>query len=130
MGSLTFYFDRTFGKRFPEALNKMSPPVRIKWHQEQKFKPNLEDDKWLKIVGQRGWAVFSQDRKFHKQELELAAIKQFKVGCFYFPCASQKKWESVTMFVRKFNRLCYLYELQKKPFIYNIYTDGRMRKVL
>lgn len=130
MGPLTFYFDRNFGKRFPEALNRLSPPVRIKWHNQQRFRSNLEDDRWLAIVGQREWIVFSQDRKFHKIELELAAIKQFKIGCFYFPCASEKRWTSVTIFVRRFERFCHLSTSEKRPFIYRIYPDGSMKKVL
>lgn len=129
MGQLTFYFDRNFGRHFPEALNKLRPPVRVKWHQEQKFPTNFDDDEWLKIVGQRGWIVFSQDRRFHKNELELAAIKQFKIGCFYFPCASDKRWVSANLFVRRFDRLCYLAESEKKPFIYRMYANRRMWKV-
>jgi hypothetical protein len=50
---LTFYFDRCFGKRFPEALLKMQTPFKVEYHHSptNKFPEEMEDDEWLRIVG-------------------------------------------------------------------------------
>jgi len=53
--ALTFYFDRNFGKRFPELLRRAKPPSRVAYHHDQKnkfkFKDTTPGDEWLTIVG-------------------------------------------------------------------------------
>jgi hypothetical protein len=47
--SLTFYFDRCFGKRFPEALLKMQTPFNVEYHHSpaNNFPEEMADDDWL-----------------------------------------------------------------------------------
>jgi hypothetical protein len=88
---LTFYFDRNFGKRFPEAIRTVRPPFAVEYHDDPrgkfKFSQDATDDEWLAKVAAEGWIVFSHDRKFHTILAECSAIKQYKAGCFYLPCA-------------------------------------------
>ena len=86
MASLTFYFDRCFGKRFPEALLKMQTPFGVEYHDSptNRFPDDMEDDEWLKIVGAKNWIVFSHDKKWHGEMPAITAIKQHKIGCFIF----------------------------------------------
>ena len=69
MDSVTFYFDRCFGKRFPEALLKMRSPFKVEYHHSpaNKFPEEMEDDEWLAKVGAKGWFVFSHDKKWHDE---------------------------------------------------------------
>jgi hypothetical protein len=107
MGPLTFYFDICFGKRFPEAISKANPPFSVEYHSSKanKFKQDMPDDRWLSIIGQKGWIAFSQDRRFHTEEASITAIKQHKVGCFYLPGANSNTWSKLYMFLRASDRL-------------------------
>lgn len=129
MEPLTFFFDRTFGKRLPRALFSMKPPMEIHWHQEQKFPQNMPDDEWLDIVCRRKWVVLSQDRKFHVLETEAAAIKQHQGRCFYMPCASEDRWISLGHFVRRHQRMMGLARSEAVPFIYELKGNGQLYRV-
>jgi len=87
------------------------------------------DDEWLEIVGQKGWVVFSHDRKFHKETVETAAIKQHNVGCFYLPGANKPVWDKVSIFIRSFNRIRELSESTSRPFVYDLKLNGHIREV-
>jgi len=129
VGPLTFYFDRTFGRRLPGALHSMKPPMRIKWHEEQQFPQRMPDDQWLEIVGQRRWVVLSQDRKFHTVDAEAAAIKQHNVRCFYLPCASEDRWVSLCHFIRRHERIMALARSETAPFIFELKANGQFYPV-
>ncbi len=129
MDELTFYFDVNFGKRFPKALFSLRAPVKIEWHMNQRFPMNMPDDEWLEIVGEKGWIVFSHDRKFHKEATETAAILQHRVGCFYLPAANGSPWHKAHALIRNFNRIRVLAEKTTKPFIFDVKTSGRIVQV-
>ena len=130
MGKLTFYFDRNFGTRLPKALAWVKPPVKIEWHQNQRFPQEMPDDEWLEIVGKRGWVVFSHDRKFHSEATEIAAIQQHSVGCFYLPGASESTWRKLSIFVRAFGRIFEITKSQSPPYVYDVRLNGRIKKVI
>jgi hypothetical protein len=99
---LTFYFDRNFGKRFPEALAHMRPPFTVEYHHSRtnNFPQNMRDDIWLEICGRRGWIVFSHDQKFHSVVAEATALKQHSVGCFYLPAQTLRLLKSYDISLR------------------------------
>lgn len=130
MGKLTFYFDRNFGTRLPKALAWVRPPVGVEWHQNQRFPQEMADDEWLEIVGQRGWVVFSHDRKFHSEATETAAVQQHSVGCFYLPCANETTWEKLRIFIRTFSRILEIIEAESPPYVYDVQASGRIKRVL
>lgn len=61
MGQLTFYFDRCFGKRFPQALALAKPPFSVEYHHSKSnnFRQEMDDDAWLDIVGAKGGGLCS-----------------------------------------------------------------------
>ena len=129
MGQLTFYFDRNVGTRLPAALNGLRPPFRVAWHQNQGFAADLPDDEWMHIVGPRQWVVVSQDRKFHKMENELAAVRQHSLRCFYLPCASDGTWATLCNIIRAHERMMEIARSQPAPFIYDLRRNGRLYRV-
>lgn len=126
MGQLTFYFDRNFGKRFPQALFSLRAPVVIEWHNRQRFKDSMPDDEWLAVVGAKGWIVFSHDRKFHTEATETAAVIQHGVGCFYLPAANGSPWRKASALFRSFERIKLLAETTPRPFIFDVRSTGRI----
>jgi PIN like domain len=131
VAELTFYFDRNFGKRFPEALAHMNPPFKVEWHHSKRnnFAQNMRDDRWLEICGSNGWIVFSHDQKFHQITVEAEAIRQHNVGCFYLPGASSPVFCKAQYFFNACPRILAIAQLQSKPFLYRVVPSGRIQQV-
>ena len=130
MDSLTFYFDRCFGKRFPEALLKMQTPFKVEYHHSptNKFPEEMEDDEWLRIVGAKNWIVFSHDKKWHDESPAIAAIKEHKIGCFYLWGASVPTWDKYVCLARAYNRIKERVKT-RKPYIYRVTYNYRVDPV-
>ena len=95
------------------------------------FPHNEKDDVWLEFVGQRGWLVLTQDRKFHRAgfENELSAIKQFNVGCFYIWGAQANKWQKMVSLCKGLDAMIDAAAITPKPFIYDVQKSGRLIQV-
>ncbi len=130
MASLTFYFDRNFGKRFPEALAHMKPPFKVEWHHNKtnNFPQNMQDDRWLEICGRNGWIAFSHDQKFHAVAVEAMAIKQHNVGCFYLPGASSQTFDKLQYFFKAYPMILSLATVPR-PFLYRVMPTGNINPV-
>jgi hypothetical protein len=140
---LTFYFDRNFGNRLPNALASLQ--LNVVHHHSRKadlgmpcrgrkellFADSVKDDHWLEFVGRKSWIAFSHDEKFHKPgyEVELAAIKQFKVGCFYLWGANAVCREKALCFLKAYDKIVELVASTPRPFIYRIDLNGLISKV-
>ena len=121
MAALTLFFDYNIGKRVPKALRAARPPaVAIKDHLQVGFAKEAPDDEWLAKVGTKGWVVITHDRKFHKRELEIAAIKAHSVRCFYLRGGSDPTWNKVYNFVSAFPRIVEIADQVPAPFIYQV----------
>lgn len=125
MGPLTFYFDRNFGKRFPEALVTVKPPFVVEYHHSQKnnFPQNMPDDQWLEICGTKKWIAFSHDKKFDRVPIEAAAIKTHAVAAFALCGASLDSWHKLKYFVQAHKRIAEILSIETPPFFYRI-THG------
>lgn len=132
MGQLTFYFDRCFGKRFPQALALAKPPFSVEYHHSKSnnFRQEMDDDAWLDIVGAKGGGVvLSHDRRFHDQSPCVAAMKQHKIGCFYLWGSQAETWEKLRCFVRRYDGVQNLVSSTKRPFIFHVGLHGKIQKV-
>jgi hypothetical protein len=131
VGELTFYFDRCFGKRFPEALERAIPPFRVEYHHNRKnaFREDMPDDEWLAHVGAKQWIVFSHDRRFHKETASLMAIKQHGIGCFYLPGGDAKTWDKLLYFVKSCASCIRLTAATQRPFVYRINKKSQLTRL-
>jgi PIN like domain len=131
VGALTFYFDRCFGKRFPEAIWKARPPFSVEYHHSKKlnFPQAIKDDEWLHIVGPKGWIVFSHDRRFHNEMSSVAAIKQHDIGCFYLWGSNAETWDKLRCFARGYDRIAEIAVRTPKPFIFYMAHNCQMTEV-
>lgn len=139
----TLYFDRNVGWRIPEALRLLGIDT-VHHHTRRSllglketsslktlFAQDEKDDAWLRYVGERGWIVFTQDRKFHRAgfENELSAIKQFDVGCFYIWGAEANKWQKMVSLCKGLDSMIIAAVNTPKPFIYDLQKTGRLIQV-
>ena len=130
---MTFYFDRNFGKRFPEAIRTARPPFTVEFHHDPRnkfrFAQTTPDDMWLSKVAEEGWIVFSHDRKFHTLLPERSAVKQYSAGCFYLPGANDSTWDKTRYFMRWFDGITHRALTVKKPFIFDISKTGKFTEI-
>jgi hypothetical protein len=113
----------------PKAIHSMQPPFLVKWHQEEGFANDMEDDAWMGIVGPRKWIVLSQDRKFHKLQAELLAIKQHSIRCFYMPMARENRWTSLCHIAWRWEKMQQIARNETPPFIYEMKGNRQFYKV-
>ena len=130
MESLILYFDRCIGKKVPEALSNLTCPFQVRWHQGEGFAQDLEDDKWLHIVGVNKWVVISHDAKWHKEPAAIEAIKQHKIKCFYLYGASSLMFFKLKALAQNWEKISEKIKIEKGPFIYRISVHNRLSKVL
>lgn len=130
---MTFYFDRNFGKSFPEALRAARPPFSVEFHHDPrckfKFAQDAQDDEWISKVAVEGWIIFSHDRKFHTIVPECAAIKQYNAGCFYLPGANSPTWDKVCTFMKYHRGIITRATKTNRPFIYELLYNGRFKNI-
>jgi hypothetical protein len=133
LGTLTFYFDRCLGTRFPEAIRKTKPPFGVEFQHDRKstykFRQDMPDDEWLTIAGQKDWIVFSHDRKFHSEASECTAIQQNSIGCFYLWGNNASSWEKLCSFARAYDKIVNAIEQTPRPFVYEVTKLGRLKRV-
>ncbi len=124
---MIFFFDRSIGSRIPRALRflKMPAPIEVKYHDEC-FRQDEPDDSWLPKAGAQGWIVIGFDYQFHNHVNELAALKQYNIGCFYLWGSQAPRWEAFRVFARAFDRVVDRSSHTPRPFIYRINKDGRL----
>ena len=129
MSEPTIFFDRTFGRRFPEILKSARPPFVIKTHFDERFKDNMPDDEWLSVIGGKGWFVLSEDSRFHRDSAALLAIEQFRIGCFYVWSGQLPIWNKVIIFTAAFSKMRDKMNSVRKPFIFQVAKTGRLRTI-
>jgi hypothetical protein len=123
-----FFFDRSVGIKIPQALRLLDLPDGVQFHQEN-FQPDEKDDVWLPVVGGFGWFVIGQDYRYHRRPHELAALKQHSVGCFYLWGAQARKWETVRVFARAYDRIVNAASNTPRPFVFSVDRNGRLRQL-
>ena len=129
MAELVLYFDRCFGSKFPELVEKAKPPFKVEYHNRCGFKHDTPDDIWLESVGKNKWVVLSHDAKFHKESAALEAIRQHKVGCFYLWGAQLPVWNKFVLFAQSFEKIEKAVRTDRKPFIYRINSRAQLKRI-
>lgn len=128
MGELTFFFDRNFGTRLPQMIQRLKPNFGVEWHQ-QHFKQEAPDDQWMAELADRGWTVLSHDIKFHSVAVENLAVRQHRLGCFYLPGAESPIFYKAEIFFIANRRMIEIARSRKPPYIFNIARDGRFTEI-
>lgn len=123
---VTLFFDRSVGKRLPEALRMLRPPIGIEYHQLH-FAQGTADDSWLPQVGAQGWFVIGHDWSYHLKAPELSAIKQYSIGCFYLWGSEAPVWDVMRCFARAYVGIIDATIKTQPPFIYWVTRMGHLR---
>ena len=84
----TVFFDRTCGKKLPQALRLLG--LAVEGHADH-FADDVHEDVWLAAVGERGWFVVTNDKNIRRNEAVLQALISYGVGCFVLGGGSRTK---------------------------------------
>jgi predicted nuclease of predicted toxin-antitoxin system len=76
-----FFRDRCLGKKLADSLRNVGATVEI---HDDHFKQDINDQDWLRIVGERNWVVLTKDKKIASRPLELLAVARGNVRLFAF----------------------------------------------
>lgn len=125
---MILFFDRNVGTSLPQALRSLNLPAQVEWHQ-QHFPQDAPDDQWLPVVGTWGWTVIGYDQRFHRNEAERNALKQYGVGCFYLWGGDKSGWERMRFFLNVFEKIQRADTVTARPFLFKIEGTGQVRRI-
>lgn len=103
-------------------------PVQVEYHQNW-FPYHEPDDKWLPLVGGRGWTVIGHDSKYHLLPNELLALRQYSMGCFYLWGAEATRWQKMRVLALAYDNIVEAESRAKRPFIFRVDRRGKLRPV-
>lgn len=94
----TFFVDRCLGAYdFPGRLREAGLIVEI--HKDQNFNSDAEDDEWLPIIGQKGWAIITSDGRIRSRQIEIAALLRSGAPSFVLTAASATALQNADAFL-------------------------------
>jgi len=131
LSSLTFFFDRCFGKRFPQVLLKIpKTPFVVEYYFEKKhgFDDTTEDDVWLTAIAGDKWVALSHD-KLYKNPMAVAAIKQHRIRCFCLEGGDAPIWDKITVLARGFQGIREAVGSERPPYIYLVSRAGKLKRI-
>ena len=126
--NLVLFFDRDVGTSLPRSLEILRLPTLVEYHQTH-FPLNSQDDVWMADVGSRGWIVIGHDSQHHRRPIELSAIEQYGIGCFYLWGRHAQRWEKMRCFLNAYQRILEAIDTTPRPFVYRITQVGRLESV-
>lgn len=132
MSSLTFFFDRCFGKGFPTVLKKIpKTPFVVEFYFEKKhgFGDTTEDDVWLADIAGHQWVALSHD-KLYKNPMAVAAIKQHRIRCFCLEGAEAPVWDKITVLARGFKEIRETVNSVKPPYVFHVSRAGKLKRIV
>ena len=122
------FFDRSIPKSVAEALKLVRSDVR--WLEDE-FRHDVRDANWLQEIGSRGWLVIGRDRRIRYRPAEKQAIIDHRVGYFCITQdANPTRWEYLRLIVTTLDAMERLFATIERPFIYGVYKDGTLRRLL
>ena len=124
----TLFFDRDVGISLPKALEILRLQTRVEYHQNH-FPADSQDDEWMADVGSRGWIVIGHDSQHHRRQVELSAIRQYDIGCFYLWGRHAPRWEKMRCFLNTYQRILDAVGSTQRPFVFRITQTGRLESV-
>lgn len=107
----TFFVDRNLGRGFARVLQNAGLKVEAL---EDHFPDNASDTDWLSVVGERGWVVFTNDKRMGRDEREIDALMFSGVRAF-LPGTRMKPEEFAELVVKgRHKLLLFLIRNEKK----------------
>jgi len=91
------------------------------------FPQYTPDEKWLPIVGERGWIVLTKDQRIRHREVERQALLRGGVGAFVLTAGEISGSQIASAFVAAYPRMRRICRDVPRPFVATISVRGEVR---
>jgi len=118
-----FFIDRCLGKKLADPLRKAGATVEI---HDDHFSQDINDEDWLRIVGERNWVVLTKDKKIASRPLELLAVAQGNVRLFAFVGGDVSGVVVAQAFVNALENMQRFMRGNQAPFIAKVHQSGKV----
>jgi len=119
-----FFIDRCLGTKLADSLRNVGATVEI---HDDHFDPDMKDEDWLRIVGERNWVVLTKDKKIASRPLELLAVAQGNVRLFAFVDGDVPGVVVAQAFVNALENMQRFIRGNQAPFIAKVYQSGLVK---
>jgi len=119
-----FFLDRCLGKKLADSLRNVGAKVEI---HDDHFSQDINDEDWLRIVGERNWVVLTKDKKIASRPLELLAVAQGDVRLFAFVGGDVPGVVVAQAFVNALENMQRFIRGNQAPFIAKVYQSGLVK---
>jgi PIN like domain len=128
-GEPEFFTDRSLGRRVvPDALRASGLVVHTMADvYGEQVGQGLQDETWLREIGQRGWVVLMKDDAIRRRPAERDALIEGGVRAFCLTNAQLRGEEMARRFVENRHRIL-RQSMRPGPYIYGVY-DGRVDRL-
>lgn len=90
----------------------------------------VPDVQWLTLAGERGWLVFSCNKKMLDVPIERETIIRERVGIVFLTSGQERLPNTLRLILAKWEWLELVDQTTPRPFAYFLYPNGQIRKVL
>lgn len=118
-----FFIDRCLGKKLADSLRNVGATVKI---HDAHFSQDLNDEDWLRIVGEQNWVVLTKDKKIASRPLELLAVAQGNVRLFAFVGGDVSGVVVAQAFVNALENMQRFMRGNQAPFIAKVHQSGKV----
>ncbi len=124
---IVFFIDRNLGKRIiAEKLREAGLTVEV---HDDHFSPDTEDTEWLEVVGNRGWAVLTKDRRFRSRLPELIAMIRAETHIFVLREKKLNGRQQAAAFVTAAPKMIDAIQQEAPPLLATITKSGNLAEV-
>lgn len=120
-----FFIDRSLSKNTFARLFAAAD-VRCEVHDDH-FKPDEDDETWIKEAARRGWIILTVDRRIRYNPREKRAL--IESGGFAFMLATRhplRADEMAAIYLRAIETIVAATRSHQPPMIFKVYQDGRV----
>jgi hypothetical protein len=115
--------DEDIGTGVPKALSLVGCKAKSLHALKMAGKP---DEFWLAKAGQKGWLVFSENKKILKVPSERETIIREKVGVVFLTNGSEFNRKVLKLLLTKWDSLESLWNTVEKPFVRFLSPNGHI----
>lgn len=115
----------------PEAL-KTGIPVEVR-HLPDHFGYGTKDEDWIPELGKLKACVITRDIHLNRRKHEIELLKKYSLGVFFLKALTKKSglsvWQMVEVLARNWPMMVDLAIAEKRPFGYEVFPNGNIKKI-
>jgi predicted nuclease of predicted toxin-antitoxin system len=118
------FIDRCLENKLADTLRNVGATVEI---HDDHFSQDINDEDWLRIVGERNWVVLTKDKKIASRPLDLLAVAQGDVRLFAFVDGDVSGVVVAQAFVNALENMRGFMRGNPAPFIAKVHQSGMVK---